>query len=1190
MYLNLSIYSMQFMIKFSEYNVKVNIYDKHGNFLFYIYDNECSILIDESIYNLLRKITYMYNKYFDVKLEHTMLYLYSLENYNILLDSNIKSINILNEIVEDYILISNKQKLNDPIYTVFGFVDTININIMNAIEEIDIILNFYFGRFNEKLLTEIYQKYINTYFPLLTLFAYKSIINKIYKYNKEDDSFIHSIQREINELDIIDNTDINFLGSAEVKNIFIIYYPKLISNELNIDKLLTNMIFLNDLFLDLFENINISKNITSVILQTPQFISQKGLVNKELNKINTYKLTIKGNINMFGGLITFTNEFDINKCRSYISFNNHSINVIFNENILTILEYINKIISSKFIIIKVNSYNIDFFNIKCPILKIIDIIQVIQIIKKYSEYFFIIKDSLKSVYIKYRIGQFQNVLNNLYNKLYTIINKGNELTQEQLYKFKVEYNIEYNDLNIIINDIKMKINSSYRERGIGIQITDSYINISGLTNTYLSQRLLFLTNRIFNLSTTNKSKVVNKINKQKIENEYMKYIKHLDTFLQNKTDIYWCKSCQNYGNKIRKPIMYKEIPDEYEYDKDTNTYINKNGNRIIEIETGIYFGCDTRKSNLNKYIGFIKTCSLCCFQEDQFISTTNSAKRKIMTCWNDKVKVNKTNYIYNYSRMIGDISLMLDEYSQYFNDEYLCILDQIGPFNKIPKIGELIFIDAILLNPNMWKKDMEYKIYIYQNPFLHKVVLRSNTNIDLFSKTPIDDFIISCNKIFNSIIPYNCYSIYFKYSSEIKKYSFIENMNIIIFIFNNDIVLSIVDKTLKFGEYVGMFEDIKYVNKYKLPTFKYLNDKLKTSLDNLIKTYNLTSILIDNDGDIFGLCLSLYIYVLFEPISEEEFNKYTNNEYKDIQHVVNITITSFIYNSLKVYSIDKLINDDMYEMYIYNLFKYNFFIYLNKYENIKQELLNILSKYKDIKLRYVKIKNKINDIFSNDLNNFLTISNSDINKLKLDIINDLSLKLNQCKYPYVKIDNECKLEVTEKLKIKLLNNIINELIYPYSSVYIYMSKYINNSYTHYNIIDKNNTNMINLIQIPLPKIVGNKYIQEIYQYGNEINNIALYRALANIYFWNKMKHESDLQRKNLGYYSNSQTFLAYYIYSIIKENNILKILNEFKNKFVIDINLVIENENIQIDNNLNYYLYINIKNGIIISISVAFII
>ena len=87
-----------------------------------------------------------------------------------------------------------------------------------------------------------------------------------------------------------------------------------------------------------------------------------------------------------------------------------------------------------------------------------------------------------------------------------------------------------------------------------------------------------------------------------------------------------------------------------------------------------------------------------------------------------------------------------------------------------------------------------------------------------------------------------------------------------------------------------------------------------------------------------------------------------------------------------------------------------------------------------------------------------------------------------------------------------------------------------------------------------------------------------------------MKHESDLQRKNLGYYSNSQTFLAYYIYSIIKENNILKILNEFKNKFVIDINLVIENENIQIDNNLNYYLYINLRNGIIISISVAFII
>ena len=173
----------------------------------------------------------------------------------------------------------------------------------------------------------------------------------------------------------------------------------------------------------------------------------------------------------------------------------------------------------------------------------------------------------------------------------------------------------------------------------------------------------------------------------------------------------------------------------------------------------------------------------------------------------------------------------------------------------------------------------------------------------------------------------------------------------------------------------------------------------------------------------------------------------------------------------------------------------------------------------------------------------------------------------------------------DETRSKLIKNIINELIYPYSSIYIYMSKYINNSYSPYRITEDSSTNM--LISESQSKIVNGKFIQEIYPFGNEFNNIALYRALANIYFWNKLITEKELNRRNLGYFSQSQTYLAYYINTIVNESNLLLIVEQFNIKFKIQVSLFIDENNIFKSKGINY-IYMNIKDGIITNLSVGF--
>lgn len=1163
---------------FSQYVLKVNVCDKKGNRMFEIYDSDCSIVIDETIYSLLTKICYSYNKVYNKKIEVSMIYIFTPNNFNILSKSNIRSPNILNDIIDDYHLSSGEvSNMNESIYSVFGFISKIDIYMLNVLDEISNILNFFQGRMDENKILSIYNNYISIYFPLLNINSYKSICNSSYISPTLDYGSIHTMQREINELDIVDETDIQFFSKIEIKNLFLIYTPIFKSKTLVINKLINNIVFVGDMFLDIFENMEISKEITSIVLQSPQLIAQKGTVTKLPSKSSTHHLVVKGSLSKVGGLVSFTVDLEIYKCRVYLSFYNHKIDILQGDKIQLILDYITSIFNTEFVTLSYNNYNIDFFNVKSQVANTFNMIDVNRVFQKFTEYMLVLKSSDKSIYTKYKVGYTQNVLSVLYNNLYSILNQGGTVTKEQMYKFKVDYNIDYDELNNMINDINSKINSSYRDRGVSISLTDMYVNISGLTSSELCVRILFVVNRLINLGTLNKSKVVKVTLTKKLENEYMRNITMLDKFLQNKDDKYWCKACQNYGNKIRKPIMYRDVPDGYTYDKNTNTYINKKGYRVIKMDDKVYFGCNTSTQNLNKYIGFIKTCSLCCFQEDQFTVSSNVARRKIKACWDDKLQISSSNYIYTHSKMVGDISMMLDEFAPYFDDQFVCKLIKIGPLTLQPKLGELVFIDSILVNPSSWSKDIEYSIYIYQSSFLHKVI-RHNKE-DKFTSTPIDSFIANCSKTFNIIVPHNCYNLFHKYKSQIIKYSFIENMNAILFIFKNGIQMVSIDRTLQFGEYVGMFGDLKYVNKYDVVN---LADIVKTNLFiEFEEKHTVTSIIINSENLIYGIFFDSTICIIFSPIDDATFNKITVNKYSKITKTINITIALFTNSIVKTTKSTLLNTDEMIESYLTYVFKYHFFIYLNVHPKIKSELIEIVSNGKpSLELFNILIK-KVKHIVSKM--DIIHITDEEITNI--EITNDISISSIYCTSPFGKIDGSCKLKLNKKMLDVLINNIINEIMYPYSSLYVYMSKYINNSYSPYNIQESISKKI--LLTYPVARLIGNQYIQEIYQFGSEIPNIPLFRAFANIYFWSKLSDEKNHSKKNLGYFSDSQTYLAHYIHSILRTTTLIDSIKLFELKFKIEINVSLDSDVIYTRES-PYYIYINITNGHIVSLSVGF--
>lgn len=1206
--------------QFSKYVLKLRIFSRTNKLLFEIYDNPCSIIVDESIISMIRKIAYMMRQNGYKNIDHTMIYIYTQTNYNILSSASITTPNILNEIIDDRTFNVSHQNLSDPIYIHIGTnIQELDIYVSTIYDEIEIIKNFYFGKIDDRLITDLYYNYIHVYFPILDIQIYKNIFSttSVMRHDFSSDSIsISKMQHEIEQIETIHSDDVEFLGESELKNLFLIFIPKFTSESIdNIEYLMSNMIFLDDLFLSIFESITTNEADT-IIIQTPQLVAEKGIVTRSNLYTAPYRLTLKGrwmptqkstpssSSSRHHLPLSYTLDFEPERCRVYLSYNGQTANTLTNENIEKFLYYICNLLSKdNFVNITYSKYTIDFFNVKVPVNRTISIDRIITIAKSLDEYLLVSKESKKSVYMKYRIGHVHNVLSGLYNKLFSMLNTNNNSmpSADKLLQLRIEYHIDADELMTIVNDVRMKVNSSYRERGISILISDSFINISGLGSIYVNNRIIFVINRILNLSMPDKKDAIIKSIKTKIQNEYIEYVTHLDIFIKNKLGAYWCKACQNYSKKIRKPIQYDSVPDNYQYDKSTNTYIDSAGHRIITLKIDnedIHLGCDLRRSNPNKYIGFIKTCSLCCFQEDQFISKSRMAQRKITSCWLENKnllnsnKKSKMAYIYTNAKMIGDICLIPDEFTPYFDEElYLFKLISVGALTLKPVPNELVFINSQIINPQMYLYDQEaYSIYIYDNPFLYKVISRHDQSNDTFLNTYIDDFIISCRRTFNTLAPLNAYNILCKHKKQIEKFSYIQDLNTCIFILFNKLVIAFIDKTLAFGEYPTMFgSNIRYVNKYDIP-------KLDDILDSISK-YDIGSLLINTDGHVIGLSIYSTCFILFRTCTLEKFHSLTNNKFKNLTNTTNVAIASIVNQELKLASFEMLITDDIAEMYIYKMFRYQLYVYFNMNKELKQCLMDMYTQEPSARKRRENIFKLLNGRIANEL--FLTLddkSNLKINKI--EISNNISKSVLGCKYPAELVKSssttQCKLKITKDMQTRMIENITNELIFPYSSIYIYTSQFINNTYSPFssmnNKLFESSTND-QYINDQSTHILNNgtMCVQEICPFDPNMDNMIIYRALANIYFWYKTRDEIDIWRRNLGYFSKSQTYLTYYIQSIVKiaTTDIVKVLDVFNEKFNIQVTLQIDSSILRKADTI-YHIYMSLYNGTISNISVGY--
>jgi hypothetical protein len=1196
--------------KASKYILRIRVHDKECKHLFDIYDKECSVLIDESIISLLRKLAFMIHKLgiYNNSIDHTMLYIYTNTNYNMLVDANITKTNILNEIIDERVFNVQKQNFSLPIYTQVGHVTELDVYMTTIFDEIDSIRNFYFGKIDERLITNIFYNYISVYFPILDLQIYKNVFTNVGlpKYIDINSEYIDKLQYEIEQVEYIESDDLQFLANAELKNVFIIYTPVISSKQINnVESLVHNMIFLDDTFLSIFESIPISRTITSVILQTPQIVTEKGVNQRGDLHTAPHRITLKGTwqlSNTRSLLISYTVDLDFNKARVYVSYNGHETSILTKDNVDMFINHINSIFSKNdWITISHNTYTIDFFNVKVPILKSIEVSRVLNIVKQLTEYFYISKDSTRSIYLKYRIGYIQNLLSGLYNKLFALVNTNTHISPERMMQLRIEYQLDEDEFMLILNDVRMKSNSSYRERGISILISDAYINISGLNSISMNERICFVINRLLNISTSDKKTITNRNQSVKVINEYIQYVTHLDTFLKNKTDVYWCKSCQNYSNKIRKPIQYDEIPDDFRYDKLSNTHVNNNGHRIIEMKIGnqrVYFGCDLRRSNPNKYIGFIKTCSLCCFQEDQFTSESTVSQKKVASCWlhnsDKKIKENtgkNTTYIYANAKMIGDISIVPSEYADYFDDDkYLFKLISVGTLSLKPKTNELVFIDSQLVNPQMYMYSSQpYSVYFYINPFTYKLIDRHVHDQDTFAHTSIDDFIDSCKRAFNAFAPLNAYNIIQKHKHQngyhIEKFSYIEDMNTCIFITNSSVVLAFIDRTLVFGEYEHMF-DLKYINKYTIPKL----DNILTHLN----MYTFDSILVNTDGMYIGMCVHVSLFVLFQVCNEQDFDRMTKSKYKNLKKTTNVAIASIVNQELKLAPLQILITSEIAEMYIYNIFRYQLYVYFNMNPNIKKEFLDLICTETNPRVRRIRVRELLQKKVITHL--FTTSNERTLIFSKLDIQNNIGRSYATCAYPGERVESQCKLKIPSSLQTTMINSVINELIFPYSSMYVYTSHFINNTYSQFYSMNRplySRMTPNSSVHEQTVRILndGKLFIQEIYPFNTEMTNMmSIYRALANLYFWELMREETNITRRNLGYYSRSQTYLAHYIKSTlhVSADEVIQVLDKFNEIYSIDVSLQIDSNILRKSEiNSKMHIYMSVHNGLVSNISIG---
>ena len=600
-------------------------------------------------------------------------------------------------------------------------------------------------------------------------------------------------------------------------------------------------------------------------------------------------------------------------------------------------------------------------------------------------------------------------------------------------------------------------------------------------------------------------------------------------FKPNEGQNQWTRSCQNSGNKKRRPGIISDdkindiINDGYKINNNTGFYEKKiklkNNSIIIKAiklssDNNIYnyYTCDEKENGEYIYIGFLskssnpnKLCMPCCFKKDQMISNNKNKKNYFLKCVGQTVNNN-----------IQDKTLILNE-KVYILQETNKIQD--NRFIFLPKYLDILF----------------NKIWKYDN-------------------------IIENHYFIKSISGY-----YFKYTITHEYYNFL-------IVLENIYSISIKDIINKFVSFLEKDKSNIY--------YTYLNN------GDISKSFNTKKEYIEYiktskylEYDIIGELSAIPNVISPSGINYYIFTKHTKIIKKNLEK--DISDEQYYLECLNLENYDQL-NEDRDIIFLIKDSNYFFPIYnIKKDKNDKRIILN----------KYYS-KNKINNIIS-EVNNFHNIScrNNFINIIlnnnliakniitilennKINIFKQIIDNRNKCKY--IKINNglviPTKLSgINYNYKFEYIQNISSELLDFNNTIKLLadIEKILKLDYIPKSIYyDNKNNDKINIISILLnnnliipiineiknEKDIKNNNLSIIFQsleetIDNDIinNNIPTDDdRIINIHKHYYMNESYNLYRLELSLYLDKHKNIKEKIINIVRNND--SIISDKKNK------------------------------------------
>ena len=504
------------------------------------------------------------------------------------------------------------------------------------------------------------------------------------------------------------------------------------------------------------------------------------------------------------------------------------------------------------------------------------------------------------------------------------------------------------------------------------------------------------------------------------------------------------------------------------------------------------------------------------------------------------------------------------------------IIDELKNYNNKSCINT--FINNIFFNYNLITKNIIQKL-------IHNKIIIKNQYIDDKNKCKYI-------KIDNDLlIPTKPSGINYDYPFDniklIKKN--LLNLNTTLKLLNN------IEKILDFDyKPKSIYYDLKEDSKIRI---------ISILLDNNLIIPILNEFL--NEKDIKKLNLSIIYKSLDETIDQELLNK-NNIVYNE--HIKNVKEHNYIAES-------------------YNLYKLELSLYLYKYQNIKDKIIDIVRNSNTIpkntkknelnKILFkilnkklseeakINIKDEISDTISHITNTSPNLENYNISNIRdycnINITKDQCNINLHCKWE----NNSCKLQLLKNLAIDFVNKVIEEMLYndiKFKEIIQENNYYVSDifNYTQYTnrpdqaIIKSSNFNVNKLMselfgkdKIPIigkrqisriknnikdesyPELLelGKQFIQEIIQ-----NKDSVIRAYVNSYYWiNNPLY--DIESRNLGYINDLQTTITYlfkaniidYIQNILDSDNLN--FNDIK-KY---LQIYFKNENNFFESTLNHF-------------------